>query len=501
MKIGNGTGFKIVQAVLYALAVVLFVTLGIVYGIKAADYMGIVIDYNDKGGKVYVNRYSLDGEEYQGDNGTSNGETWYSIITYGDGIKPRFELKTRDDENNIIEGVYDYVRGDNREELLYFSNGEETVTIEYNSFPGYYLMDEYKAFGTVFPIIGGIFAVVEILHLIATFKGRKSRGANVLGIVVNMPFALCPFGLCGLIGCIKGRMYLQFTQSGCAAGASGTAVKQTAEVRAQDITGASEMGGSEESAAADAQTAEAGVESSARTQEKREIKKSEFTLDLYDASIDEKTWKEFKKTATQEELAVIAIGAKYRVAHSRVKNILFTFGIILSVALFWPTGGYSLIGYPVFAFLATKSIRYEDTLSQAYRKLNKEYKELVDGYYNCGVGWKILDVFIKLGVFYVTIPYQAIMLFIGTFAPNFVVSKNGILVSIPKGYDVGNLGAVGAYYQGFKFIDEALDNNKKYTGTAVVDGYEVAVHSADDRTYYDGNGNCYVKEGGKLIKK
>ena len=108
-----------------------------------------------------------------------------------------------------------------------------------------------------------------------------------------------------------------------------------------------------------------------QTYEKQSIKRSDFKLDLYDTNVDEKTWKQFKKTATQDELTVIAIGAKYRIAHSRIKNLIYALGIVLSIALFWPTGGWSLIGYPVFAFLATKSIRYEDTYSQSYRKLGK----------------------------------------------------------------------------------------------------------------------------------
>ena len=253
--------------------------------------------------------------------------------------------------------------------------------------------------------------------------------------------------------------------------------------------------------------------------DKQEIKRSDFKLDLYDSNIDEKTWKEFKKTASQEELAVIAIGAKYRVAHSRIKNIIYAIGIILSILLFWPTGGWSLIGYPVFAFLATKSIRYEDTYNQSYRKLNKEFRTYVDNYYNGNIGLKILDCIIKIAIFWITIPYQAILLLIGTFAPNFVISKNGILVSIPNGHDVGNLGAIGAYYASFSFIDEALDNRQKSSsgasGSPTDDyykkkeytytdshGYEQTVYSDDEKNFYDVGGH-YVgsTEDGKFKKK
>lgn len=255
--------------------------------------------------------------------------------------------------------------------------------------------------------------------------------------------------------------------------------------------------------------------------EKQRIKRSDFKLDLYDSNIDEKTWKAFKKTATQEELTVIAIGAKYRVAHSRILNIICAIGIILSIAIFWPTGGWSLIGYPVFAFIATKSIRYEDTYSQSYRLLSKENKAFVDSYYNCNVGLKILDCLIKIATFWMTIPYQAILMLIGMFAPNFAISKNGILVSIPKGQDVGNLGAVGAYYSSFSFIDEALANKsesksssagnsptddyykkKEYTYTDS-HGYEQTVYSDDEKNFYDAGGHFVGSggDGGKFKKK
>lgn len=174
------------------------------------------------------------------------------------------------------------------------------------------------------------------------------------------------------------------------------------------------------------QAASAGV-----NLEKKDVKCSEFVLDLYDTSVDERTWKEFKREASQEELAVIAIGAKYRIAHSRIKNILYALGIILSIAIFWPTGGWSLIGYPVFAFLATKAIRYQDTYSQSYRKLSAEYKSFVDNCYNSSVWLTIVDGIVQFATFWLTLPYQAIMLLIGTFAPNFAIAKNGILVSIP----------------------------------------------------------------------
>ena len=229
------------------------------------------------------------------------------------------------------------------------------------------------------------------------------------------------------------------------------------------------------------------------------ISRADFRLDLYDTSIDEGTWKSFKKTASQDELTVLAIGAKYRITHSRIKNIIYAIGIILSIAIFWPTGGWSLIGYPIFAFLATKSIRYQDTFGQTYRKLSKENKAFVDGFYKSNVGLTILDGIITIATLWLTLPYQAIMLLIGTFAPNFVIAKNGILVSIPNGFDVGNLGAVGAYYASFDFTDEVLAGKSGKSQSESTSSPTDDYYKEDEHSYVDSHGytqTIYTDHGG-----
>ena len=109
------------------------------------------------------------------------------------------------------------------------------------------------------------------------------------------------------------------------------------------------------------------------------------------------------------------------------------------------------------------------------------------------------------------------------FAPNFVISKNGILVSIPKGYDVGDLGAVGAYYSSFSFLDEALANQSNnsaqpaQSGSPTDDyykkdeytytdsrGYEQTVYSGDGKDFYDAGGHyagSSDENGGKFKKE
>lgn len=502
MKIGGGFGFNLAQAILYTLAAAVLLILGAVYAVFASDYMGCLFESNYNG-TVHVYGCYIDGTYIDSDN--------YNIIKSDDGQIyleiSVFNGTTSETEKTIIP----YEKAQNSSERIIFSDGSKIVEVSYNDVYNY-SWDEYNVLYVIFLAVGGFMSVFTILQFVVTFKGRKSKKANDCGIALNFLFALGAYGLCGLVGCIKGRMYQQFTKTGYVPlqpqADTVPVQRQVAEAAvAQTVANAEEA-------------EDSGVTQNLQGEtEKRYIKKSDFKLDLYDASIDEKTWKQFKKTASQDELAVIAIGAKYKVAHGRIKNLIYALGIILSIAVFWPTGGWSLIAYPVFAFLATKAIRYEDTLSQTYRKLNKEYRQLVDGYFNCGIGWIIYDFIVKIGVFWLTIPYQAILLFIGLFAPNFVISKNGILVSIPKGYDVGALGAVGEYYASFSFMDEALANanGNVQTASSADDyykrdeytytdshGYEQTVYSGDGKEFYDTGGHyagSSDENGGKFKKE
>lgn len=220
---------------------------------------------------------------------------------------------------------------------------------------------------------------------------------------------------------------------------------------------------------------------------------NKLELDLYDTSIDEKTWKSFKKTATQEELAIIAIGAKYRLSNlkRRILNSIYFVAMILCFALIPVTVFQSLIAYPFIAFLATKSIRYTDTYTQSYNKIKKENRYLVDDYFNENVFLIIFDLIIYIGMFFITIPYQALMIGIGMIAPNFAISKNGILVSIPKGFDVGNLGAIGEYYSKFNMLDDMMETHeskKKYYTYTNDMGCEQTIYTTNGKDFYTTNG-------------
>lgn len=508
MKIGNGFKFNLAQAILYLLTTVTFIILGVVYVVFASDFMGCLFE-SDNDSSVGIHSCYIDGTYSE----SNNNNLYYSIVKSDDG-QIYFEISVRDNKTGKTEKTFiPYEKSDNSSERIIFTDGIKTVEVSYYDTYNY-MWEEYEILYLIFLPLGGAMAVFTVLQFIVTFKGRKSKKANDCGIALNFLFGLATYGLCGLVGCIKGRMYQQFIKAGYAPTQPQV---NTAPVQNQAAEAAAtqQIAASEEYAEANDVTQPLPEEEA----EKRRVKKSDFKLDLYDASIDEKTWKQFKKTASLDELAVIAIGAKYRVAHGRIKNLIYALGIVLSIAIFWPTGGWSLIAYPVFAFLATKAIRYEDTFGQSYKKLDKDYKQLVDGYFNCGIGWKILDFVIKVGIFWLTIPYQAILMLIGLFAPNFVISKNGILVSIPKGYDVGALGAIGEYYASFSFMDEALANTEssaqptssaddyykqnKYTYTDS-HGYEQTVYSSDGKEFYDVGGH-YVgsadESGGKFKKE
>lgn len=252
---------------------------------------------------------------------------------------------------------------------------------------------------------------------------------------------------------------------------------------------------------------------------KRVGKRKLPVLDLYDVSIHEKDWRLFKKSATQEEFLVLAIGSKYRLEKGRIKSIFFALGIVLSIVIGILTIGsdVGLIiligGYVLFSFLSTKAIRYQDTYEKCYRKLNKKNKIKIKEFISTPIILRILDWFIQLAIVYITIPYQAILLLIGMFAPNFVIAKNGVLVSIPKGYDIGALGTIGTYYESFNFLDEYMDTLEKeqlmkhpsvdvyengYKRNLNFDGYYNNLDRYKDDTgrywYSDDNGSTFYRE-------
>ena len=239
-------------------------------------------------------------------------------------------------------------------------------------------------------------------------------------------------------------------------------------------------------------------------------------LDLIDVSIHEKDWKSFKKTAEQIELLILGIGVKYRIITKRIWAYLSALGIVLSVALGlilistmedMSAGLVVLIaGYVIFSFLSSKSIRYNDSLTKIKGKLNKENKNVLKQILKVSAAAAFFDALIRFIVMYITIPYQALMLVIGMVAPNFVVSKNGLLIAIPKGYDIGNLMSIGGYYASHSLSEEwektYYENSHRYEVTVINNmGCEQKLHSPDGKAFYDENGGYvgYSNDNGKTI--
>lgn len=244
----------------------------------------------------------------------------------------------------------------------------------------------------------------------------------------------------------------------------------------------------------------------------KQDKLEKIKLDLHDISIDEKTWKDYKKTASEEELAILAIGTKYRLSNlkRRILNAVSFIAMILCFALIPVTTFQSLIAYPFIAFFATKTIRYTDTYNQTYSKISKENRYLVDDYFNENTLLNIFDLIIYLGMFFITLPYQALMIGIGMFAPNFAISKNGVLVSIPNGYDISDLEAVGEYYRSFNFAEEFTESITKYNNSSSSspssddtyykqDEYTYTDSFGYEQTAYSQNGKDFYDDGGKYI--
>ena len=239
-------------------------------------------------------------------------------------------------------------------------------------------------------------------------------------------------------------------------------------------------------------------------------------LNLVDVSIHERDWKQFRKTATQEELLILGLGVKYRIIKSRPVAWISLLGIVLSVVigllLMMTMDDMSaglvvlVVGYVVFSFLATKIIRYSDSYGQIRRRLDKENKKLLKNAYNVSAAADFFDAFVQLPIMFTTIPYQALMMGIGMIAPNFAVSKNGVLVAIPKGYDIGNLQSMSAYYASYSLLEDmektSYENNHRYVVTFTNSmGCEETVCSPDGIKFYKENGEYvgYSNDNGKTI--
>lgn len=240
--------------------------------------------------------------------------------------------------------------------------------------------------------------------------------------------------------------------------------------------------------------------------------KEKKALDLVDISVDEKDWRQIRKTASQEELMFMALGAKYRIGTYSGKAFLYAIGLILSLGIGLPLFLFAgvdaglviaIVGYIAFAFLSTKYGRYSYTFDQVRKKLSKEYRRALDEEMKEYEPNFFLNFFLTLALLYLTLPFQAIMLMISMVAPKFYAAKNGVLITVPRGCELDNIIASYGYYESENLLAAAEFLLKDCEETSYEKwhkyeieikneyGTKVKLHSADNITFYDDNNNSY----------
>ncbi len=281
-------------------------------------------------------------------------------------------------------------------------------------------------------------------------------------------------------------------------------------------------------------TVQPTVESSnVDSQEKTEVTESEVSTTDYgekiafadikfeDVIIGEKEWKTFKKTAEQEELVPLAIGAKLmtRGAKFFVKALISVLGTLLSIivgisSLGGDNGvfGIAIIvgGYLFFNGLAVKLTSYTSTYKDCYKKLNKENKAYVADFAKENAAVAFFKSLVELFLTFFTLPYRAILMLIGTLIPStedWCIAHGGIggtVVTLPEGYDIGGLREVGAYYKSRQFLDAFMEDTrrKKAEKRSKIKTYEYEdetgvmqkTYTTDDKKFYSSE-EMYNKVG------
>ena len=251
-------------------------------------------------------------------------------------------------------------------------------------------------------------------------------------------------------------------------------------------------------------------------------------LDIVDTIVHRADWKAFRKRASQDELFALAVGSRYQLDGAKpfVKTFLAVAGAILAIVLMvsMEFGQIGIIGgvAAFFAcnFIACKQLGYYNTLNDCRWKLDNEHSQLLNDLFPENIFVTILRWLFMILLMIITTPYQAILMFIEVLIPaarNWTVAHGGnagAVISMPKGCDIGGLGAMGAYYASQKFGDvwdqhlqevEAakLAKFQKYTYTDQY-GMTQEAYSDDGKTFYEGTNKLKEvgtsKDGGKTIK-
>lgn len=281
--------------------------------------------------------------------------------------------------------------------------------------------------------------------------------------------------------------------------------------------------------AADAYTAQTKEEkgASGTSQQPRTI--ADFKLSFQDTIVSSSDWKAFRRGASDDELCALAIGSRYRMygASFFVKAVVSVVGMILSVVIgascVSSFGWFSIIllvgGYLFFNLLASKLTGYADTYSSCYRKLSENSRRLIKNLFPENAALTVLRTIVVMALNIVTIPYKFILLIIEVLIPparNWCVAhggNDGAVITIPNGYDIGNLGALGQYYASATFShawEEHLNNVEreklaKFSTYEYTDknGMRQVAYSDDGKTFYDSTNKLHEvgtsTDGGKTI--
>ena len=250
-------------------------------------------------------------------------------------------------------------------------------------------------------------------------------------------------------------------------------------------------------------------------------------LDIVDTIVHQADWKAFRKRASQDELFALAVGSRYQLDGAKpfVKTFLAVAGAILAIVLMvsMEFGQIGIIGGVAAFFacnlIACKQLGYYNTLNDCRWKLDSEHSQLLKDLFPENIFVAILRWLFMILLMIITMPYQAILMLIEILIPaarNWTVAHGGnagAVISMPKGCDIGGLGAMGAYYASQKFGDvwdqhmqevEAakLAKFKKYTYTDKY-GMTQEAYSDDEKTFYEGTNKLKEvgtsKDGGRTI--
>lgn len=251
-------------------------------------------------------------------------------------------------------------------------------------------------------------------------------------------------------------------------------------------------------------------------------------LDLYDTIVHKADWKAFRKRASQDELFALAVGSRYQLDGVKpfVKTFLAVVGVILAIVIMvsMEFGQFGIIaGVAVILacnLVVCKQLGYYNTLNDCRWKLDSEHSQLLKDIFPENIIVSILRWLFMVLLTFITLPYKFLLFIIETFIPaarNWTVAHGGeagAVISMPKGCDIGGLGAMGAYYASQKFgevwdqhlqeVEAAkLAKFKKYT---YIDQYgiEREAYSDDGKTFYDATNKLKEvgtsKDDGKTIK-